>query len=310
MSRILITGAEGFTGHYLAAALHARGHEVHGLVQCESPTARDTRSASLQQTHVCDLLDPIGLSRVVNAVRPDKVAHLAGIAFVGHGDVEAIYRVNVVGTRHLLAALASSGAPLTAVLLASSAHVYGNVYGNVYANVAGGELDESVALAPANDYAVSKLAMEYMARTWHEHLPITIVRPFNYTGIGQSEDYLLPKIVAHFRRRAPLIELGNLDVERDFSDVRTVVEVYCRLLERQAAHEVFNVCSGRGQSLRGVFELVSEMAGYRPEVRMNPAFVRANEVLRLVGSKAALDRCIGPVAGPSIGETLAWMFNA
>ena len=302
MSRILITGAEGFTGHYLAAALHARGHEVHGLVQCESPTPRDTRIVYLQQTHVCDLLDPVGLSRVVNAVRPDKVAHLAGIAFVGHGDVEAIYRVNVVGTRHLLAALASSGAPLTAVLLASSANVYGNV--------AGGELDESVPLAPANDYAVSKLAMEYMARTWREQLPITIVRPFNYTGIGQSEDYLLPKIVAHFRRRAPLIELGNLDVERDFSDVRTVVEVYCRLLERQAAHEVLNVCSGRGQSLRGVFELVSEMAGYRPEVRMNPAFVRANEVLRLVGSKAALERCIGPVAGPSIGETLAWMFNA
>ncbi len=301
MSRILITGAEGFTGQYLAAALHTRGHEVHGLVQRDLPTAHDTISTHLKETHVCDLLDPAGLSRVVKAVRPDKVAHLAGIAFVGHDDVEAFYRVNTVGTRHLLAALAGANARPSAVLLASSANVYGNATEGV--------LEESATPAPANDYAVSKLAMEYMARTWCDQLPITIVRPFNYTGVGQSEDFLLPKIVAHCRRRAPVIELGNLDVERDFSDVRTVAEVYRRLLEGEAAHQVLNVCSGRGQSLRGVFDLVSEMAGYRPEVRINPAFVRVNEVRRLLGSKAALERCIGPVAGPTIAETLAWMFN-
>lgn len=302
MSRILITGAEGFTGQYLAKELHARGHEVHGLMLGARFAAADAPTPHLSHTHVCDLLDGAALARLTKAVQPDKVAHLAGIAFVGHGDVEAFYRVNIVGTRNLLAALAGSGAPLSAVLLASSANVYGNA--------AEGVLDESVPPAPANDYAVSKLAMEYMARTWRDRLPITIVRPFNYTGIGQPEDFLLPKMVAHFRRRAPAIELGNLEVERDFSDVRTVSEVYRRLLEGQAAHEVLNVCSGRAQSLRGIFDMMSEMAGYQPEVRINPAFVRANEVRRLLGSKAALERCIGPVVGPSIIETLAWMFNA
>lgn len=302
MSRILITGAEGFTGHYLAKELQARGHEVHGLVLGAPIAATDARMAYLSHTHVCDLLDGAALARVIHAVRPDKVAHLAGIAFVGHGDAEAFYRVNIVGTRNLLAALAGGSAPPSAVLLASSANVYGNA--------AEGVLDESVRPAPANDYAVSKLAMEYMARTWQDRLPITIVRPFNYTGVGQPEDYLLPKIVAHFRRRAPAIELGNLDVERDFSDVRTVAEVYRRLLERPATHQVLNVCSGRGESLRSLFEMMCEMAGYQPQVRINPAFVRANEVRRLLGDKAELERCIGPVEGPSIKETLAWMFHA
>ena len=301
MSRILITGAEGFTGQYLAAALHEHGHEVHGLVLRPPVVAADGANPHFAQTHVCDLLDPTGLARLVKAVRPDKVAHLAGIAFVGHDDVESFYRVNTVGTRHLLAALAGSDTPPTAVLLASSANVYGNA--------AEGMLDESTAPAPANDYAVSKLAMEYMARTWRDQLPITIVRPFNYTGVGQSEDFLLPKIVAHCKRRAATIELGNLDVERDFSDVRTVADVYRRLLESGAANQVLNVCSGHAQSLRAALDMVVELTGHRPEVRINPAFVRANEVRRQLGSKAALDRCIGPVRGPSLKETLAWMLK-
>ena len=298
MSRILVTGVDGFTGRYLAPALAAEGHEVHGLLQREWPAGLPLPDG-VHAAHSCELLDPQGLIRVMAQVRPEKVAHLAGIAFVGHGDVGGIYATNLVGTRHLLAALAAGDAPPSAILLASSANVYGNATQGV--------IDESVAPAPANDYAVSKLAMEYMAATWRDKLPITIVRPFNYTGIGQSPDFLLPKIVAHFRRKAKLLELGNLDVERDFSDVRTVSDCYRRLLNAATAGQVFNICSGTGHALRSVLQMAVEISGHNPEILINPAFVRANEVKKLVGSKEALERAIGPVAGPSLRETLQWM---
>jgi nucleoside-diphosphate-sugar epimerase len=299
MSRILITGADGFTGRYLAAELQRAGYEVHALVR--KPVSGNV--AGVSALHVADLLDTAGLAAVVREVQPDKVVHLAAIAFVAHGDVEAIYRTNLVGTRNLLEALAQSRAPLNAVLLASSSTVYGNSVGGV--------LDETTPPAPANDYAVSKLAMEYAARLYADRLPIIMVRPFNYSGVGQAESFLIPKIVNHVRRRAPLIELGNLNVARDFSDVRNVVQLYRRLLEAPATvGQTFNVCSGQAWSLNDVLTMVREISGHDFEVRVNPAFVRQNEVKTLMGSRAKLDAVVGQVPEIALRDTLRWMLEA
>lgn len=296
MTRVLVTGAEGFTGRHLCEALARAGHEVHGLV-------RDARCSPVPGTaalHAADLLDTDALQRVVSLVQPHRVAHLAAIAFVAHGDVDALYRVNLIGTRHLLAALAAAPQRPESILLVSSANIYGNATAGV--------LDETTPPAPANDYAVSKLAMEHMARLWQDRLPLTLVRPFNYIGRGQSTDFVIAKILDHIRRRAPVLELGNLDVERDFSDVRRVIDAYVRLLVRPAPPVgPFNVCSGVGTPLREVIDLACEIGGHRPEVRVNPAFVRANEVQRLVGSAAALEACIGPLQHYALRDTLAWI---
>ena len=297
MARALITGISGFTGQHLAAELAAAGHEVLGLTHLGGKVG--------PRILACDLTDAAALSAAVQQLQPDVVVHLAAISFVAHGDVDAIYRTNIVGTRNLLAALAALPRPPRSVVLASSANVYGNA--------SAGVVDESVAPAPANDYAVSKLAMEYMALLWRDKLPITIVRPFNYTGVGQTAEFLLPKIVAHYRRRAPVLELGNLDVERDFSDVRMVVKCYRLLLDSQGSNDVsggvLNVCSGRGYSLREVLALAAELTGHTPEIRINPTFVRANEVRKLVGSKQALERRIGPLADVPLKETIRWMLE-
>lgn len=292
--RALITGLRGFTGHYLQQELERAGYQVFGMVMPGEPGG--------DRLHAVDLLDHAAVAEVIAAVQPDVVVHLAGIAFVGHGDASQIYQVNVVGTRNLLAGLAAAPHKPSCVLLASSANVYGNASVRV--------IDELVPPAPANDYAVSKLAMEYMARLWMDKLPIVIARPFNYTGPGQSDSFLLPKIVAHFRKGARHIELGNQAISRDFSDVRAVVSCYRRLLAAAPAGETFNVCSGRSHSLASVIEMMEAIAGYPIEVRVNPAFVRANDVLTLVGDDAKLARVIGPTEQVPLAETLRWMYEA
>ena len=164
--------------------------------------------------------------------------------------------------------------------------------------------------APANDYAVSKLAMEHMAQLWNDVLPISILRPFNYTGVGQDKRYLLPKIVAHFRCGEREIELGNLAIERDFSDVRMVAKCYRRLLAASPTGQVVNICSGQAHSLAQVLAIMASIAGYQIDVRADPALVRSHDVLRLVGSNARLGRLIGPLDPVPLADTLRWMYEA
>lgn len=299
MSKALITGVDGFTGRYLAIELQQAGYEVIGLVH--KPLSENIPCVT--SVHVCDLCDIDNLSRIIAEIQPDVVAHLAAIAFVAHGDADAIYQTNLLGTRNLLESLICLKNPLRSVLVASSANIYGNT--------TDGMLDENTPPSPANDYAVSKLAMEYMAKLYQSRLPITIVRPFNYTGVGQSESFLLPKIVNHIRRKASVIELGNLHVARDFSDVRMVVQYYRRLLESPAAvGETFNVCSGQAYTLDEVLAMVRTLADYNFEVRVNPAFVRANEVKILIGNRSKLDALVGSVANIELIDTLRWMIEA
>jgi nucleoside-diphosphate-sugar epimerase len=296
----LITGAGGFTGRHLGRALRQRGYRVVSVTQ--SPEALDLAQDHLDASLACDILDLAKLTRLLERVRPTHVVHLAAVSFVADTDVQALYLTNIVGTRNLLQALADSGCAPRSVILASSANVYGN------ADV--DPIDEQTLPRPENDYAVSKLAMEAMSRLWLDRLPITLVRPFNYTGVGQSERFVLPKIVGHFARGARRITLGNIDVERDFSDVRSIVQAYCQLLEKAPAGETFNICSGRTVSLRSVLGMMEQIAGYRIEVRSDPALRRAREIQRLRGSDAKLRARVGERLQPPLEQTLREMFEA
>jgi GDP-D-mannose dehydratase len=291
--RALITGIQGFTGRYMAAELEANGYEVIGL---------GSQPSDEPGYHQVDLADGAALRDLLATIQPDVVVHLAALAFVGHGAVDAFYRVNLIGTRHLLEAIAACGKQLDCVLLASSANVYGNA--------SAGLLSESTPPAPANDYAVSKLAMEYMASLWHNRLPIVISRPFNYTGVGQGDNFLLPKIVSHFRQRAAKIELGNLDVSRDFSDVRAVVKAYRGLIEARPLGQTVNVSSGRSHTLREIIDMCAAYTGHQIEVEVNPAFVRVNEVKILCGDNTRLIELVKGWHTPRLEETLSWMLSA
>ena len=286
-ARVLVTGCSGFTGRYVAEALAGAGHAVI-----------DAEHAG---THF-DLTQPATVRAVLDETRPDYVIHLAALSFVGHSDATAFYAVNVVGTTNLLEALAASKLQPRRVVIASSANVYGN------AKVE--PITEATPPAPVNHYAASKLAMEMMVRTYTDRLPIVMTRPFNYTGVGQSINFLVPKLVAHFAQRRPFIELGNLEVVRDFSDVRAVAQAYLRLLTAEVPEGVTNLCSGVGRSLRWVLDQLTELSGHSLEIRVNPEFVRASEVHRLIGSASRMEAALGTLPHRDFRETLAWMLAA
>ncbi|MBR8082958.1 GDP-mannose 4,6-dehydratase [Burkholderia vietnamiensis] len=299
--RAFVTGVTGFTGRYMAKRLAAAGYDVWGTVAPGTARPDDPAFANCTLLPV-DLLDADAMRAAVADARPDAVVHLAARAHVARDEPSQTYAVNIVGTRNLLAALAGLDRRPSAVLLASSANIYGNSTAGV--------IDETVAPAPANDYAVSKLAMEYAAKLWADRLPIVIARPFNYTGVGQDDAYLLPKLVSHYASRAPLISLGNLDVSRDFSDVRDVTAAYLKLLEAAPAGETFNVCSERAYSLKEVLAMLSRIAGYVIDVTIDPRFVRHNEVKRLSGSRDKLRRAVGELPVTPLDDTLRWMMDA
>ena len=279
--KILLTGAAGFTGLFFKSAAEAAGHQVVALQ--------------------ANLTDKAAVAAEVLEAAPDAVVHLAAISFVGHADDTAFYGVNVVGTMNLLAGLAALPVKPSKVLLASSANVYGNCDAS--------PITEAQPPAPVNHYAMSKLAMEHMARTYLDRLPVLFSRPFNYTGPGQAPNFLIPKLVSHFARRAPAIELGNLHVEREFNDVRMVCDAYLALLAHGVPGEVYNVCSGQPYTLQHVMALLSGITGHTMDVQVNPAFVRANEVHRLCGSPEKLQDSLGELTSYELIDTLQWMLK-
>lgn len=293
MSTCLVTGGSGFTGRYLIAHLKHQGHRVVALAS--HPCGAD-------ETHAIDLNDSAALSNLIAQVSPQQVYHLAALSFVGHPTPLDFYRVNVLGTETLLKALAQLPTP-PRVLLASSANVYG-------AN-AQAVIDESVPPAPVNHYANAKLAMEHTARTYAAHLPMLIARPFNYTGPGQAAHFLVPKIVQHIQQRAPRIELGNINVSRDFSDVRDVVAIYSHLINHwppeAASGSIINVGSGEAVSLQALIQILEQLADHSIEISVNPVFVRSNEIPELKACIKRLTAWVPDMPRHSLQDTLASM---
>jgi nucleoside-diphosphate-sugar epimerase len=294
--KALVTGIAGFTGSYIAAALAKRHITVVGLAQSESVIDH------VDHIHSADITSVEPVREVVLREKPDFVLHLAAISSVDYGNVEEIYRTNLIGTRNVLEALTALETAPRSVLLASSSNIYGNRNEGI--------MRESMPPDPVNDYSVSKAAGEMVAGLYRNRLPICIVRPFNYTGVGQSPHFLIAKIVEHVRAGEKKIRLGNLGVARDFSDVRFVAEAYCRLLDCPGAiGRTVNVSSGRAYRLDEILSEVAAISGSALEVEVDPALVRDNEVRTLWGDSSLLDELIGPIERIPLPETLRWMIE-
>jgi len=291
MKKILITGIDSFTGVHLSSYLKNNGYDVYGTSLFKSG----------KNKYICDITKKDDIVNVVKSVRPDYLIHLSGISFAAHGNNEDFYSVNTIGTINILDAIVELDLKPQKIILASSATIYGNQGVEI--------LDESLCPKPANHYGASKYAMECLAQNYFAKLPIIITRPFNYTGVGQAEYFLIPKVVKHFKEKKKVIELGNLDVSREFNDVSFVCEIYKRLLEVDISGEVVNIASNKGIKLLDVVDMMNKIAKYNIEVKVNPEFVRKGEIKSLTGSSEKLFDIIGKVKQRDFKNILEDMYN-
>jgi len=282
VKRALVTGATGFTGRYVVPSLEARGFDVHGLSSAD-----------------CDIRDAAAVRNAIRELAPDYVVHLAGTPNLPDSQADIAHSVNVDGTLNLLEACAGLDARPKKILLSSSSFVYGDT-GTTPAG-------EDAPIAPTGEYGKSKRDMERAAARWFGRLPIVIVRPFNYTGVGHGERFLVPKLVRVFRERGADVSFVDPNAVRDYSDVRWVANVYADLLERSDAGMTVNVCSGIGTPLPALVELLENLTGH--SVARGPRPPDAARKSALVGTPKKLLSLIGKPSPYSLADTLRWMLR-
>ncbi len=310
--RALITGVAGFAGSHLAELLISHGIDVYGLVMPGGPLANlngirtDPGRAARLHLVEADIVQEGELVRVVADTCPEHVYHLAAASSVRQSlqDPGVTFRVNVLGTRNLLEAIRRARiTPRT--LVVSSVEAYG-----ASANKAT-LLREEDPLLPVSPYGASKAAAEMLACSyWHHHkIPIIRVRPFPHTGPRHAPNFVFPDWARQLTeieagRRPPRLEVGNLEIRRDVSDVRDVVAAYMLALEKGEAGAVYNVCTGRAHTLREVLDALIGLTRLTVEVVVDPGRLRPIDIKVLAGTAQLLHACTGWTAVSSLSRTL------
>lgn len=271
--RVLVTGANGFVGGHLRHLLASRGDEITGV--------------SREDLDICD---GVAVSELVRSVRPDAVFHLAAQASVARSfdDPIGTFETNACGTLTLLEALRTH-APEARLLVASSADTYGRVEPHEI------PVDEETPPRPFSPYAASKVAQEALALQYARSfgLHVVVTRSFNAIGPGQSTTFALASFASQIaesanRGIAQVLRVGNLDVERDFVDVRDVVRAQVMLLDSDSGGRAFNICTGKAVRLREALDVLIAESGLDVTVEVDRALLRPSDVPKIVGSNRRL----------------------
>ena len=279
--KVWLIGADSFTGTHLLPSLERNKYQV--------------------DISEVDITDKEQVSEAMLRIEPDYIISLAAISFVPDDGDESIYAVNTFGAQNILAACLKLPKKPKNIILASSANIYGVQKQE--------QVDENSIPNPVNHYGCSKWSMEQIAQTYSEQLNITITRPFNYTGIGQDSKFLVPKIVEHFIKKTTVLKLGNIDVWRDFSDVRWIIEAYTKLLSRENKGLTrVNLCSGNLISIREIIEVLQQITDHQITVETDIDLVRKADISRQCGSNKKIFELLPNLSSViELKETLKWM---
>lgn len=276
--RLFVTGLTGFVGQHLQSRL-ALPDSAWELLAAATPY---------------DLTDAQSLSDLWPQM-PDAVIHLAGQTFVPEAfrDPARTFAINLNGTLNLLQALKARGFAGTFLYVSS-----GDVYGQVDERHL--PITEQQPPCPRNPYAVSKLSAEFLSLQWglSEGWPVLVARPFNHIGAGQKDNFVIASAARQINRiklglQGPQLEVGDIDVSRDFLDVGDVISAYLALLQSGTAGQVYNICSGREQNIRSLIEQLGDLAQVQLQLVQDPARLRRADQRRVCGSHAKLAAATG-----------------
>ncbi len=301
---VLVTGAAGFAGSYVVEALAGYADTVGWTHHAPPPKEIET----LAEWQRVDLLNPTEVHEAIARIRPTGVIHCAGAPNVAHSwrDTVTPLSVNVLATHHLFDALYRADVRCRLVLPGSA---------TVYASSAQA-LTEQSPVAPSNPYAVSKLAQEQLAlRAAHEdHLEVIVTRSFNHTGPRQSAAFAAPNMARQIAMiekglAEPVIKVGNLEAQRDFSDVRDMARAYVMLLKKGEPSNVYNVSSGVARGMRSVLEALAARARADVLIETDPALMRPSDTPVLLGDSTKLRQQTGWQPEIPFDQTLDDLLN-
>lgn len=282
---IFITGASGFVGSYLREFLRSSEHRIWGTAYPEVP-----QISAEEQIFYLDIRSEKDVSRHIREIKPEWVFHLAAISNVRHSwnKRKETLETNILGTLNLFESIRESS-PDARIIFVSSSDVYGKE------SLSGDAVTEREEVLAMNPYAYSKWSGEVLSEfyTRVENLDIVIARPFPHTGPGQSADFVCSDWAYQIARiekelNKPEMNVGNISVERDFTDVRDVVRAYVRLIEKGRTGEVYNVCSGRFYSLEEILKLLLSFTPKEISVHVDSQKLRKADIPRLVGNNGKI----------------------
>lgn len=316
--KVLVTGADGFLGEHLLTHLLEKGYEIAASAVTLPPT-RSTLTAD-QMTAVewkaADVRDLDALFRVLAAVEPERIFHLAGFASgaLARDQAEDAMRVNAGGTVNLCEAVLAVKEDFPEfdprVLVMGSGDAYGD------AGRAGEPLREDMSLRPVSVYGLSKACQDLVAHTYRRAhgLRTVVARGLNLIGPGQGPHFVVPDFCRQVAEIAvgtaePVIEVGDLDVERDFTDVRDGVRALTMIMDLEDPEAAYNVCSGRGVTVRQILDLILDEAGIEVEVVVDSAKIRPGEIRRVIGDPGRLQRDTGWGPERDVEETVREVYR-
>jgi GDP-4-dehydro-6-deoxy-D-mannose reductase len=299
---ILITGAAGFAGSHLLDLLEPGDRPIVAWRRPGESLPAPPTGLRCQWTEV-DILDEGAVRRAVLEIRPVFVYHLAGIAHAGGswGRTFKTLEVNVLGTHHLLSALAAVDRP-EKILVSGSALVYREQTRAV---------SESDPVGPGSPYGLSKLAQEMTGAhaVLEQGLRVVLTRSFNHIGPRQDPSFFASSVARQIARierglAEPVLEVGNLEGRRDLTDVRDTVRAYRAIAERGVGGRVYNVCSGQAYRIGDILDALLSRSSTPITVRRDPARYRPHDAPLVLGDRSRLASELGWTPRIPIEQTL------